>query len=340
MPRFYPLTFIPVLKSYIWGGRGLADKLGRSLPPGIIAESWDISGHPNGITAVANGPRSGLPLTTLQEMWGLDLVGRRAAWAHERGKFPLLIKLLDAATPLSVQVHPTDAYALTHEGNELGKTEMWVVLRADADAGIILGVSAGTTREQFRQALAAGQLEPHLHRLPVRAGDVVCVPAGTLHAILGGVIIAEIQQNSDTTYRVFDWNRLGADGQPRPLHVDKALEVIDFRRIEPGLAQPCPAWQTDGARAMTLCQNPYFITERVEMDPGARYEGAANGETLEIWGCIGGAAALTGGGVRVPLPAVQFVLLPAAMGPFVVEADGNAGTILLRTYLPAPEPMS
>jgi len=133
MTTFYPLLFTPVLKDYIWGGRNL-EKLGRDLPDGIIAESWEIAGHPDGTTAVANGTYAGKLLTEIQEELGLDLIGTNCAWAQERGKFPLLIKLLDANRPLSVQVHPKDDYALAHEGNELGKTEMWVVLHAEPGA--------------------------------------------------------------------------------------------------------------------------------------------------------------------------------------------------------------
>ena len=139
--ELYPLLFEPVLKDYIWGGRNL-EKLGRQLPQeGVIAESWEIAGHEDGTTRVVNGRFQGKLLTELHEELGLDLIGSRSAWAQERGKFPLLIKLLDANRPLSVQVHPQDDYALAHEGNELGKTEMWVVLHAEPDAEVILGVS-------------------------------------------------------------------------------------------------------------------------------------------------------------------------------------------------------
>lgn len=328
----YPLTFTPFFKSYMWGGRNLAERLGRALPDGKVAESWEIAAHQDGTTAVANGPWQGTLLTALQAQLGLALVGRRAAWAQQRGKFPLLIKLLDAAAPLSVQVHPPDAYALAHEGNELGKTEMWVVLHAAPGAGVILGVAAGTTPAAFRQAVEMGKPEPYLHHVPVQTGDVVCVPAGTLHAILGGVIIAEIQQNSNTTYRVYDWNRLDAEGQPRELHVAKALDVIEFGQVEPGLCQPQLAWTQSGIRAFTLCQNACFVTERVEMAARTEYTGLTDGETLEIWGVIQGEAVAAGGGEQVVMPAVQFVLMPASLGPFTLHSQTE--TVLLRTYLP------
>lgn len=327
MKHFYPLRFEPVLKSYIWGGRNLA-RLGRDLPPDVkVAESWEIAGHADGDTVVANGPYAGRTLTELHAELGLDLIGSRNAWAQARGKFPLLVKLVDAEQPLSVQVHPDDAYALAHEGNELGKTEMWVVLHAEPDAELILGVTPGTTRATFRAGIVDGRLEPFLHRVAVKTGDHVCVPAGTLHAIMRGLILAEIQQNSNTTYRVYDWGRVGADGRPRPLHVEKALDVIDFSRVAPPICPPMLVAETSGVRRWELCRNRYFVTERVELAAGANFNGRCSGETLEIWGAVIGRAAVNG----VVLDAVRFALLPAALGDFSVAAD--EATTLLRTYI-------
>ena len=325
--ELYPLLFEPVLKDYIWGGRTL-EKLGRALPPqGPIAESWEIAGHDDGTTVVSNGRFAGQPLTEVQAQLGLDLIGSNNAWALERDKFPLLIKLLDASRPLSVQVHPADDYALAHEGNELGKTEMWVVLDAEPGAELILGVAQGTTPQAFRQGIADGKLEPYLHRLPVRKGDHICVPAGTLHAIMGGILIAEIQQNSNTTYRVYDWNRVGADGQPRPLHIDKALDVINFEQVEPSLKTPVLISEGDGVRREQLCANQYFVTERIIMEEGATFSAKNDGCSLEIWGVLEGAVMIS----DVILEAIQFSLLPAALGAYTVKA--LATTTLLRTYV-------
>jgi mannose-6-phosphate isomerase len=327
----YPLTFQPVLKDYIWGGRNLERLYGRDLPPGAIAESWEIAAHVDGTAVVDNGPHAGKPLTQLHGELGLDLIGRRYQWAQERGKFPLLVKLLDAQERLSVQVHPGDAYAQAHEGDELGKTEMWVVLHAEPKAAVILGVSAGTTATAFRQAAAGGELEPYLHQLPVQSGDFVCVPAGSLHAILGGLIIAEIQQNSNTTYRVYDWNRAGKDGRPRPLHLDKALEVIDFDQVESSLPEAELLQEERGLKRFALCRNNYFTAERLEMGPGKVFYGHAGGDSLEIWGTIGGTAVAAGNGHAVSLPAVRFTLIPAALGDFALTS-GREGAVLLRAY--------
>jgi mannose-6-phosphate isomerase len=327
MTELYPMTFAPVLKDYIWGGRRL-EQLGRPLPPGIIAESWEIAAHEDGVTAVTNGRYAGKLLTEVQAELGLDLIGTNCAWAQARGKFPLLVKLLDANRALSVQVHPDDEYALAHEGNELGKTEMWVVLDARPGAQVQLGVKAGTTPELFRRGIEEGKLEPYLHYVSVKPGDHICVPAGTLHAIMDGILIAEIQQNSNTTYRVYDWNRVGADGQARPLHIDKALDVINFEQVEPSL---CPAElvELNGLSRSLLCRNQYFVTERVEMAAGAVFAGNCDGRSLEIWGVLSGGVTVNGVGCT----AVQFALLPAAMGQFTLTAVHPS--TLLRTYVEA-----
>jgi mannose-6-phosphate isomerase len=330
MATLYPLTFTPTLKDYIWGGRNLERLFGRTLPAGVVAESWEVAAHPDGNSMVHNGPYAGLSLPALHRRLGRALTGRRAAWAEERRKFPLLVKLLDANQPLSVQVHPDDDYAQAHEGDELGKTEMWVVLHAEPDAAVILGVKAGTEPAAFRQAAEAGRLEPYLHYLPVSAGDFVCVPAGSLHAILGGLVIAEIQQNSNTTYRVYDWNRVGKEGKGRPLHLDKAMEVINFNQVEPSPPQPTVLAESSGIRREQLCRNNYFVVERLHLPAGAIFNGRCDGETLEIWGTIGGRATIQGGNIAVDLPALQFALLPAEMGEYRVTAETAA--VLLRAY--------
>ncbi len=332
MTQLYPLTSTPVLQDYIWGGRNLERLFGRKLPPDTdIAESWEIAAHPDGASIIANGPFAGISLIDLQQQLGIDLIGTRNQWAYERDKFPLLIKLLDANRALSVQVHPDDVYALAHEGNELGKTEMWVILHADPEAAIILGFKKGVTEAAFRQAVAAGKLEPLLHRMPVKTGDFVCVPAGTVHAILAGCVIAEIQQNSNATYRVYDWNRLGSDGRLRELHVDKALDVIDFTVSEPTVGTAQLIESADGVCRYQLCRNRYFTVERVAVAPGARFHGNCDGRTFEIWGAVHGAATVQSAGDPVTLHRVAFALLPAAMGKFTVEAHGE--TTLLRAFV-------
>ncbi len=325
-----PLTFEPQFRDYLWGGRNL-EAFGRRLPAGIVAESWDISGHPSSPTAVDAGPYQGRLLPDLLDELGLDLVGVRNRTALARRRFPLLVKLLDAHLDLSVQVHPDDAYAQAHEGGELGKTEMWYVLRAEPGARLIYGLRRGVTRERFVQALQAGELEPCLHYLPVQAGDAIFIPAGTVHALLAGLVVAEIQQNSDATYRVYDWNRLGPDGQPRPLHIEKALQVIDFSQVEPGPYVPQPVEEREGLRREVISRCPYFTVEKVSLAPGFAWVGACKGVTFEIWGCMEGECAIAWAGDPVALPAVRFALLPAALGEFAVTAAKPS--IALRVYV-------
>ena len=325
----YPLLFQPVLKDYIWGGRNLETILGRELPTGKVAESWEIAAHEDGTSVIINGRFRGQTLTEVHALLGLELIGRNNEWAQKRGIFPLLIKLLDASDKLSVQVHPNDSYALAHEGNELGKSEMWVVLHAEPGAEIILGIRQGVTPDQFHQDIVDGSLEPLLHRVPVSAGDHVCVPSGTLHAILGGILIAEIQQNSNTTYRVYDWNRI-QDGKPRPLHIDKAMDVINFDVTEPNLKPQLLLEETESITRSLLCSNQYFTTELVKIRPGGEFNGYLNGDTLEIWGVIAGNIHVNG----IYLSAVQFTLLPAALGNYYITAP--EGATCLRTYVAKP----
>lgn len=333
MITIYPMTFTPAFKDYLWGGRNLETKLGRTIPAGIIAESWEISGHPAGPTTVDNGPLAGYSLPDVLGQLGLDLVGTRSQAMLERGKFPLLIKILDANRALSVQVHPKDDYANEHEGGELGKTEMWYVLDSKPNAQLIYGVKHGVTPDSFRNAIAAGNLETQLHYVDVQKDDAIFIPAGSVHAILDGLLIAEIQQNSDTTYRVYDWNRVDSEGKSRPLHVDKALDVINFNMVEPGPYEPKLVEDVDGVRREIISQSNYFVVEKLTVsNAGKAFRGNNDGTSFEIWGAMAGNAQIVWSNDPLPLPAVKFCLLPAALGAFAVTVDGPA--TLLRVYVP------
>lgn len=328
----YPLTFRPQLKNYIWGGRNLERLYERPLPPGNIAESWEISGHPHGPTVVADGFWTGTALPEVLNELGPKLVGTQAQWALDRHIFPLLIKLLDANRNLSVQVHPKDEDAWTVEGGELGKTEMWYILHAKSGAKIILGLKPQVTPQTFCQAIENQTLEEKLHYLAVKAGDAIFIEAGSLHAILAGVVVAEIQQTSDVTYRVYDWGRLGVDGQARPLHIDKALKVTNFAQVEPSLCPPQPVLQTDGLTRSEISRCPYFVVELVEFEAAASYQGQTDGRSLEIWGTIEGQTRLSWAGQTIDLPMIRFCLVPAVLGPFRVTAGPRSK--MLRVYLP------
>jgi mannose-6-phosphate isomerase len=326
--ELYPLIFNPIFKDYPWGGRNLGEKLGRAIPAGIVAESWEIAAHPNGSSTVNTGALAGLTLPQVHEKLGLALVGKRNETALAAGKFPLLIKFLDANRWLSVQVHPDDAYSMAHEG-DWGKTEMWVFLYAEPGAEIIYGFKPGVTREKFAQAVAEGKTTDLLHRLPVKPGDVVFVPTGAVHALGPGTLIAEIQQNSDVTYRIDDW------GRPRPLHIRQALEVLDFNLIEPKALQPKLLLDDEGLRIEQIGLCPYFETERLIIPAGSSFYGLCDGATFEIWAVLSGAVTLDWSGEPITISGVNWVLLPADLGEFQMTAEQDS--VLLRVVTPESE---
>jgi mannose-6-phosphate isomerase len=321
----YPLTFDPVFKDYPWGGRNLETKLGRTIPDGIVAESWEIAAHVNGSSVVNAGPLRGKTLPEVQALLGELLLGDRNDDALTTGKFPLLIKILDASRWLSIQVHPDDAYGLAHEG-EPGKTEMWIVLHAEPDAELIYGFAPGTTRAQYAAIIGTDASVDGLHRVTVKPGDVIFVPSGAIHALGPGVMVAEIQQNSDTTYRIWDW------GRPRPLHLEKALDVLNFDQVAPGPTAPTILLDEEGLRIERLVACQYFETERITLPAGHEFYGFCDGSTFEIWAVLQGKAALTSDAAPLTLQAVQWSLLPAELGEYQLSAVEDA--VLLRVVTP------
>ena len=215
------LKLYPACKDYIWGGTKLRERYGKKTDMDPVAESWELSFHKDGETRVADG-------RTLREVLGATELGTACA---DFPFFPMLIKFIDAKQNLSVQVHPSDEYALKNE-NSFGKTEMWYVVEADEGAGLYVGFSRDVSREEYERAIADGTLCELLNFYPVKSGECYFIPAGTIHAIGAGCVICEIQQNSNLTYRVFDYGRVGADGKPRELHVAKALCVTDLKKYE------------------------------------------------------------------------------------------------------------
>lgn len=223
-----PLFLQPALHEKIWGGTRLRDLFGYDIPSETTGECWGISAHPNGPAVIKNGSLAG---RTLIEAW----TEHRELFDHYKGEaFPLLTKILDARTDLSVQVHPDDAYAQAHEHVPFGKTECWYIIDCDEGSEIVYGHTA-PTREAFKQAVEAGQWGSLLRRVKVRPGDFFYVPSGTIHAICGGCLILETQQSSDTTYRVYDYDRPGADGKPRELHIRQSIECARCPHTDPEL---------------------------------------------------------------------------------------------------------
>ena len=220
-----PLRFRPLIKRTLWGGRKLGERLGKPIGEGTdYAESWEVVDHGEDQSVVDGGVFDGMTLAALMDQFGDALLGPGLA----RHSFPLLLKYLDCNRVLSVQVHPNDAQGSRLDPPDLGKTEAWYVVEAEEDAVIFAGLQEGVGREEFRAAIDSGHCEQVLHQFKPRAGDVVFIPAGTVHALGAGLVIAEIQQSSDTTFRLFDWNRVDAEGNARPLHLDQGLEVTDY----------------------------------------------------------------------------------------------------------------
>ncbi|MDO8685352.1 MAG: class I mannose-6-phosphate isomerase [Clostridiales bacterium] len=298
----YPLKFYPVYKDYPWGGRNL-EAFGKKLPDtGIVAESWELSCHPNGQSVVRNGPFEGEKLEALVARFGRALLGFSLP-DKDLKKFPLLVKFIDAEANLSVQVHPDDRYAYENENGEYGKNEMWYILSARPGARIIYDVAKGTDKQSMLSAIKAGNIESCLKKVEVHAGDVINIPTGLIHAIGEGIILAEVQQNSDTTYRLYDFGRKG-----RQLHIDKALDVIDFagagrkvvfRGLE--LSSSVPGSVSGDSvsgdsvsgfyRRTILAATTYFCAELIELN-GCLGE-KANGNKFKIFTCIKGEGQIT-----------------------------------------------
>ncbi len=310
----YPLTFNPIFKERVWGGRNLERLYKKALPDGkVIGESWEISDRPGDASVIANGPLAGKNLRWLMEHHAQDLLGRGSENVRQ---FPLLVKILDAQDKLSLQVHPP-----AHKAAELGgepKTEMWYIAEATPEAELFVGLKRGVTREEFERKIADGSVADCFHRLAVQKGDAIFLPSGRVHAIGAGNVIFEIQQNSDTTYRVFDWNRVGLDGKPRDLHVEQSLASIDFEDFEPSLIKSVYS-RNPVLKVRVLVDDPLFRVDACMVKRGERFY--LSSERLQIVGLLRGSLEIGFGEQKLPLQAGQFVLLPACLGRVTLIAE-------------------
>lgn len=246
-----PFLLKPAIKDYIWGGTRLRDEFGKESGKERLAESWELSCHPDGESIIASGEYEGITLREFirqhPESVGKDF--------RSGDRFPFLVKLIDARDDLSLQVHPDDSYARKHE-NDSGKTEMWYIIDADEGAGIVYGFKKKLSDTELRRAIEENRVMDDVRRVPVKTGDTFFIPPGTIHAIGRGIVLAEIQQSSNVTYRVYDYGRLGIDGKPRDLHIDKALGVISTEPSE--LSPPPETVSTHGMKFRHLADCPYF----------------------------------------------------------------------------------
>lgn len=318
----YPLVFQPIFKERVWGGRELERLFAKALPRDkAIGESWEISDRPGDESVVANGKFAGKTLRRLMEQFPREILGHVRPAAG--GRFPVLCKILDARDKLSLQVHPPAAKALELNGEP--KTEMWLIADAAPGAELYVGLKRGVSRADFEKRIAEGTVAGCFHRVTVRAGDAMFLPSGRVHAIGGGLVIFEIQQNSDTTYRVFDWNRPGLDGKPRALHVAESLASINFNDFEPALVES--EFSSDGNnRSRPLVRDRLFNVDNVEMTRGAK-EVLKPGK-LQILAVVRGSLAAQSGADAVTLAAGQFCLVPAELKQ--TELIAKTGTSLLR----------
>ncbi len=325
--ELYPLKFEALPRGRIWGGQKLARLVGEKAQDGLpVGEAWLVWER----LAVANGPWRGKPLADLVREHPLQVLGSRPMEQSD-AIFPLLLKLVDAGETLSVQVHPDDGYARAREHQPFGKTEFWYVLEADPGAEVMHGLMRPVTPEELKESIAAVRLEEVLEYVPVQRGDVLLLPAGTIHALGGGILVYELQQSSDITYRLYDWGRVQANGLPRELHVEKALEVADLRPS--GLQKIQPVEIAEGGLTRRfLCATRYFASELLELrSPSVERPGGLQFHLLTV--LEGSCAVEYGEGESLALSHWESALVPAGLPEYRVVPEGQ-GCSLVKSYVP------
>jgi len=317
----YPLKLAPVLKTAIWGGARLKEAYGKSFDGEQLAESWELSARgEKDSSMIENGEKEGVLLCDCFADCGNALIGKK----HRGDRFPLLIKWIDARDKLSVQVHPDSEYAKAHE-NDLGKTELWYIAEAKEGARLVYGLSDGVDKKALSEALAKGEVESVLKEIPVRAGDVFFIPAGLLHAIGEGIVIAEIQQSSDVTYRFFDYDRRDGEGNTRPLHLDKAMDVVyPFSEEEIDALRYARATEKEKDDPTVLTANPYFRVQTLDISEKTELS-VCEDSFLHVL-CVRGEGSIRYGGEDYPFSQGDGYFLPATLGDFFIV--GNAKLLL------------
>lgn len=308
----------PAFKDYLWGGTKLRDEYGKKCDLDKVAESWELSCHKDGCSVVADGEYAGLTLPQYIEKAGKAVLGTDC---EKFEYFPILIKLIDAKQNLSVQVHPDNDYAMRVEG-EYGKTEMWYVVDCEPGAGLLYGFKHEISKKEFRRRIEDNTLLEVTNRVKVHPGDVFFIEAGTLHAIGEGILIAEIQQNSNTTYRVYDYGRVGADGKPRQLHIEKAIDVT---RLAPA-TRPCGRPQAkpeafDGGSVLPLASCDYFTVKEMEVTSHAAL--MADEKSFHSLLLLDGSLTLSMGGEKLEMEKGASVFVPAGSGAYTLTGKGR-----------------
>lgn len=319
----YPLLFQPTFRDYIWGGRRLGTVLGKPIPEsGPVAESWEVVDHGEDQSVVANGPLQGQTLKQLVSRFPVELFGKNASFSS----FPLLFKFLDANRDLSIQVHPDDTQGATLDPPDLGKTEAWYIMDADPGAKVYVGLKEGISRGDLESAVAANRVIECMHVVEPSPGDCLFIPAKTVHALGKGLLVAEIQQASNTTFRLFDWNRAGPDGKPRALHIEESLATIDYQRgpVKPQTPQP-----TDDPGVQRLVSCDKFALDRWQFEGEEFLE---DDHRFHIVAVLEGEVTTNHPELSEPLGKGATFLVPAACGPLALNAPRR--TTLLDMYLP------
>ena len=313
--KIYPMKLRAACKDYIWGGTRLRTEYHQQSDADPLAESWMLSAHPDGPSAIVNGEYAGLALPDYFNIAGRGAMGTDC---DRFPGFPVLIKLIDAKNKLSIQVHPDDAYARAH-GEPFGKTEMWYVVGCEPGASLYYGFSHAVSKDEFRSRIENNTLEEVLNRVEVHPGDVFFISAGTLHAIGAGILIAEIQQSSNLTYRIYDYGRHGKDGKPRELHIPQALDVT--RLVPPDRsASPQGKWESfTGGSRLLLSSCDIFTVYEMKITETTMTADAASFHSLV---CLeGDALLLQNGKPEFSFRKGDSVLIPAGYGPYTVKGD-------------------
>lgn len=314
----------PYYKGYIWGGRNL-EKYGKKLPGGNVAESWEVSVRPEGESCVDGGCLSG-KLTEAIKMYPEHILGK-AVKTDTDHTFPLLFKLIDANDALSVQVHPGDAYAQCTEHEPFGKHEAWYILEAAPDASIVYGLTPGTSRELLKDVIENNRIGEVLNAVHVKSGDVIDIPPGTVHALGKGIVLAEIQQNSNLTYRLYDYGRKDSEGKSRELHIGKALDVIDYSPAE--AFSYGSALHAEGSAETKLLRNSYFELDVIDADETVEYD--AEGDRFYILFIERGSACVSYECGELWVKAGETLLIPACLGRYTITGKCR----ILKMYAPA-----
>jgi len=317
----YPLRFAPILKQRVWGGNKYIPEDENTKGP--IGESWEISGLEENISVVSNGDLAGTPLNVLLKEYKEELLGKHV-YKQFGARFPLLFKFIDAEKDLSVQLHPNDDLAKERH-NSFGKTEMWYIIDADEDAELILGFNQSMNKEKYKKYLEQKRIAEIVQYQNIKKGEAYLVESGTVHAICKGVFLAEVQQASDITYRIYDWDRLGVSGQPRDLHTELALDAIDFTQKDTKLV-----YKDKTNDVTAICNTPYFNTNKVVID-GELTRDLSKKDSFVVYMCVKGQGEVYINGKSEEIMQGESFLIPAVCDSLKIKGKDFE---LLEVYIP------